>query len=72
MPPERVSVIDFDRGRLRAPGAWTLEESGKLAPLAAKDRRRAAARSIHAGSLGGNCWLDIGRILKPCASSTPC
>ena len=46
-----VSVIDFDRGRLRAPGAWTSEQSFAAAALADENRGRLAAGSIHAGFL---------------------
>ena len=46
-----VSVIDFDRGRLRAPGAWTAGNLARLQRSLTKIAACVAAGSIHAGSL---------------------
>ena len=47
-----VSVIDFDRGRVRERGAWTVQKLQPAAPLAREDIAAIAARPILRRELG--------------------
>ena len=47
-----VSVIDFDRGRIRGPGAWRLRNLRRLRRSLEKVSRGSAARALLPGELG--------------------
>ena len=53
--PERgVSVIDFDRGRLRAAGRWRQDNLARLQRSLAKIRRK-----LPAGRIDDGCWRSF-------------
>jgi 3-deoxy-D-manno-octulosonic acid kinase len=62
-----VSVIDFDRGRLRNPGAWSLKNLSRLHRSLVKIARRLPPDRFSAAAWG---WLLAGYRSEPCATST--